>query len=86
MTAMSMMRNGTVFEQVRQQQRESDDTGTPATGAGRARARTRARRSGRSGPYDSWTVLELRKRAKELGLTGYSSLSKSDLVAELRNH
>jgi hypothetical protein len=53
--------------------------------AGRGRSRI-GRRGGRSGPYDTWTVLELRERARELGLTGYSSLSKADLVFELRNH
>lgn len=41
---------------------------------------------GRSGPYDAWTVLELRARAKELGITGYSGLNKSDLISELREH
>jgi hypothetical protein len=44
------------------------------------------RRGGRSGSYDSWTVLELRARAKELGITGYSGLNKSDLIWELREH
>ncbi|WP_319454619.1 MULTISPECIES: Rho termination factor N-terminal domain-containing protein [unclassified Mycobacterium] len=47
---------------------------------------TIGRRGGRSGAYDSWTVPELRKRAKELGMTRYSALSKSDLIFELRNH
>jgi len=44
------------------------------------------RERGRSGSYDSWTVLELRARAKELGITGYSGLNKSDLISELREH
>jgi putative protein kinase ArgK-like GTPase of G3E family len=43
-------------------------------------------KGGRSGSYDSWTVLELRARAKELGITGYSGLNKSDLISELREH
>jgi Rho termination factor-like protein len=38
------------------------------------------------GSYDDWTVDELRKRAKELGLSGYSGKKKSALVAMLRNH
>ncbi len=29
---------------------------------------------------------ELKKRAKELGLEGYSKLNKKDLIDELRNH
>jgi hypothetical protein len=44
------------------------------------------RKGARFGSYYSWTVLELRARAKELGITGYSGLNKSDLISELRNH
>ncbi len=44
-----------------------------------------ARKGGESGSYDDWTVSELKKRAKELGMTGYSSLTKKDLVDKLRN-
>jgi hypothetical protein len=41
---------------------------------------------GSAGSYDDWTVDELRKRAKELGLSGYSGKKKSALVAMLRSH
>ncbi|ORV92375.1 Rho termination factor [Mycobacterium interjectum] len=44
------------------------------------------RKGGKSGSYQDWTVPELRKRAKELGMSGYSSLTKDKLVAKLRNH
>ncbi|HLL63439.1 MAG TPA: Rho termination factor N-terminal domain-containing protein [Propionibacteriaceae bacterium] len=44
------------------------------------------RSEGAAGSYDDWTVDELRKRAKELGLSGYSGKKKSALVAMLRNH
>jgi hypothetical protein len=43
------------------------------------------RKGGKSGSYDDWTVARLKKRAKELGLSGYSGLSKDKLVAKLRN-
>ena len=43
-------------------------------------------RGGESGSYTDWTVADLRGRAKELGLTGYSQLKKSDLIELLRNH
>ena len=35
--------------------------------------------------YD-WTVPDLRRRAKELGLDGYSGKRKSELISMLRNH
>jgi len=44
------------------------------------------RKGGKSGSYADWTVPELKKRAKELGMSGYSSLTKDKLVAKLRNH
>lgn len=42
-------------------------------------------KGGRSGDYEDWTVDDLRGKAKELGLSGYSSLKKSDLITKLRN-
>jgi hypothetical protein len=50
------------------------------------RGRSVGKKGGRSGSYDDWTVDELRKRAKELGLSGYSGKNKSALVSMLRNH
>lgn len=44
-----------------------------------------SRKGGESGSYDDWTVPQLRKRAKELGLKGYSSLPKALLISRIRN-
>jgi hypothetical protein len=45
-----------------------------------------AAKGGRSGSYEDWTVPQLRKRAKELGLTNYSGKKKDQLVDALRDH
>ena len=43
------------------------------------------RKGGKSGDYDDWTVADLRGRAKEIGLTGYSKLTKQKLIDALRD-
>lgn len=44
------------------------------------------RRGGKAEDYDDRTVDELRTRAKELGLSGYSKLRKRELIDVLRQH
>lgn len=55
--------------------------------AAAARGRSAVGRAGgRAGSYEQWTVRELRVRAKELGLSGYSSKRKQELIDMLRDH
>ncbi|XPP25472.1 MAG: Rho termination factor N-terminal domain-containing protein [Leucobacter sp.] len=44
------------------------------------------RRGGKAEDYEDRTVAELRRRAKELGLSGYSGLRKAELIRKLRDH
>ncbi|MGA7050854.1 MAG: Rho termination factor [Mycobacterium sp.] len=45
-----------------------------------------SRKGGQAGSYADWTVPKLKRRAKELGMSGYSGLTKDKLIALLRNH
>lgn len=75
-----------LYEELRDDGDSKEKAARIANAAARQGRSRVGRRGGRAGPYDTWTVLELRKRAKELGLTGYSALNKSDLIDELRKH
>jgi hypothetical protein len=43
-------------------------------------------KGGKAEDYDDRTKDELDDRAKELGIEGYSEMSKDELIDELRNH
>jgi hypothetical protein len=41
-------------------------------------------RGAAAGPYDDWKVPDLRRRAKQVGITGRSAMNKQQLVKALR--
>jgi hypothetical protein len=42
------------------------------------------RRGGAAGSYDHWKVPELRRRAKQVGIAGRSTMTKKQLIKALR--
>jgi hypothetical protein len=76
-----------LYEKLRDEGNSKEKSARISNAAAAARGRKSVgRKGGESGSYDDWTVPELKKRAKELGLTGYSTKTKSELVKELRDH
>lgn len=43
------------------------------------------RKGGKAPPYEEWTVPELKKKAKEIGMSGYSDMRKGELIDALRH-
>ena len=75
-----------VYEAIRDQGGSKEKAARIAN-ASAARSRSSVgKKGGKSGSYDDWKVEDLRKRAKELGISGYSGKKKAELVSMLRNH
>ena len=75
-----------LYEKLRKQGDSKEKSARISNAAARRGRSAVGRKGGESGSYDDWTVADLRKRAKELGLSGYSSKKKSELISALRNH
>ncbi|AMG82554.1 MULTISPECIES: Rho termination factor N-terminal domain-containing protein [Microbacterium] len=75
-----------LYEELRDDGASKEKAARISNAAARDGRSSVGRRGGKHGDYEDWTVPELRKRAKELGLTGYSGKRKAELISELRNH
>jgi hypothetical protein len=81
----SSIKNEKMYEDLRKEG-NSKQKAARISNAAAARGKSAVgKKGGKSGSYDDWTVADLKKRAKEIGLTGYSSLPKAKLISELRN-
>jgi hypothetical protein len=82
----SSIKNEKMYEDLRERG-DSKEKAARISNAAAARGKSSVgRKGGRSASYEAWTVADLRKRAKELGVTGYSGLNKDKLISALRDH
>jgi hypothetical protein len=84
--ANSSIKNEKMYEDLRKKG-DSKEKAARISNAAAARGKSSVgRKGGKAGSYADWTVPQLKKRAKELGMSGYSSLTKDKLITKLRNH
>lgn len=81
----SRIKDEEVYKRVRDSGASEQKAARIANAAARDGRSAVGRRGGKAESYEDWTVKELRARAKEIGLTGYSRQRKSELIDALRN-
>ena len=82
----SSLKDPELYEELREDGASKEKAARISNAAAKQGRSAIGRKGGKHGDYDDWTVEALKKRAKELGLTGYSSKRKSELISALRNH
>jgi hypothetical protein len=75
-----------LYEELREDGASKEKAARISNAAAKQGRSTVGRKGGKHGDYDDWTVDALKKRAKELGLKGYSGKRKSELISAIRNH
>lgn len=75
-----------LYDRLREQGESEEKAARISNAAAKEGRSSVGRRGGKAEDYEERTVDELRQRAKELGITGYSKLRKAELIRELRDH
>jgi hypothetical protein len=79
------IKNEKMYEDLRKEANSKQKSARIANAAAARGKSAVGKKGGKSGSYDDWNVADLKKRAKELGLSGYSNLSKDKLISKIRN-
>ncbi|UTX53097.1 DUF7218 family protein [Leucobacter aridicollis] len=75
-----------LYDRLRAEGNSEEKAARISNAAAREGRQALGRRGGEAKDYEDRTVQELRERAKELGLTGYSRKRKAELIRMLREH
>jgi len=84
--ASNSLKNPDMYDELRKDGASEEKAARISNAAAKEGKKTVGSRGGKAQDYDDRTVGELKKRAKELGLHGYSDKRKSELIDMLRNH
>lgn len=75
-----------LYERLRDEGNSKQKSARIANAAANTSRSAVGKKGGSSPSYDEWTKKDLVKRARELDISGRSTMSKGQLVDALRNH
>jgi hypothetical protein len=75
-----------LYEKLRDDGNSKGKSARIANAAANTSRKSVGRKGGKASDYDDMTKDQLMKRAREIGVSGRSSMSKSELISALRHH
>lgn len=80
------LKNPELYEELREEGHSKEKSARISNAVAKRGQKSVARAGGKARSYETWTVKDLRERAREIGITGYSSLKKAELIRKIRHH
>jgi hypothetical protein len=74
------------YQALRREGNSEEKSARIANAAAGSSRKTVGRRGGKSGSYEDWSKKDLVDRARELGISGRSTMTKDQLIKALRDH
>lgn len=75
-----------LYEKLRDEGNSKEKSARIANAAANTSRSAVGRKGGSSPAYEEWTVKDLRAKARQVGISGRSTMTKSALIEALRTH
>jgi hypothetical protein len=86
MMPRAQIKDEKTYTELRKRGESKEKSARIANASAASSRKTVARKGGKSGSYDDWSKQDLVQRAREIGIRGRSTMTKTQLIKALRNH